>query len=160
MNQVFETRAGEIKDINQKLEEASKSADVDSLKTKIDQLTTEKDLKIKNLCSLDELSYVAPKNVQKILAAKNKNLSDLTLSNMIFAVKTYLTDDESFDKNIADCMANFDSSRINDEEIKTRAESLNGKNIFLILGKKEKIAAIIIANKAPNKKPKPARPRV
>jgi hypothetical protein len=131
MSQVFETRASEVKDINQKLEEASKSADVDSLKTKIDQLTTEKDLKIKNLCSLDELSYVAPKNVQKILAAKKQNLSDLTLSNMIFAIKTYLTDSDSFDKNVADCMVDFDSSRVNEEEIKTRAESLEGKNIFV-----------------------------
>lgn len=131
INDIFQTRADEVKNINEKLVEASGSADVDNLKTKIDQLTTEKDLKIKNLCSLNELSYTAPKNVQKILAAKKQNLSDLTLSNMIFAIKTYLTDSDSFDKNVADCMANFDSIKISEEEIKIRAESSEGKNIFV-----------------------------
>ena len=131
MNDIFQTRADEVKNINEKLVEASESADVDNLKTKIDQLTTEKDLKIKNLCSLNELSYVAPKNVEKILTAKKQNLSDVTLSQMVFAIKTYLTDSDSFDKNVSDCMANFDSIKINEEEIKTRAESLDGKNIFV-----------------------------
>lgn len=132
INDIFQTRADEYKNISESLAtEASGSGELNNLKAKIEQLTTEKDLKVTNLCSLEELSYVAPKNVEKILAVKKRNLSDLTLSQMIFAVETYLTDSESFRTNVANCVKNFENSGVTEEGIKNRVMGMNGENIFV-----------------------------
>lgn len=110
---------------------ATSSGELDSIKIEIDKLTTEKDLKIKNLCSLEELSYIAPKNVDKILTVKKQIKSDLTVAQMVFAIKTYLTDSDGFDKNVADCMINFDNRNINEEKITARIKDGNSQNIFV-----------------------------
>ncbi|MDD4382955.1 MAG: DUF1402 family protein [Candidatus Shapirobacteria bacterium] len=110
---------------------ATSSGELDNIKTEIDKLTIEKDLKIKNLCSLEELSYIAPKNVDKILTVKKQIKSDLTVAQMIFAIKTYLTDKDSFDKNVSDCMSNFESRKVNEDEIITRVKNSNSQNIFV-----------------------------
>lgn len=132
MTEVFQTRADELKEISENLAtEASNSGELESIEAKIDKLTTEKNLKVENLCSLEELSYAAPKNVEKILAVKKQDGSDLIISQMVFAVKTYLTDRESFDNNVKDCVDNFDSRKINEEEILARVEASGGKDIFV-----------------------------
>lgn len=110
---------------------ATSSGELDSIKIEIDKLTTEKDLKIKNLCSLEELSYIAPKNVDKILTVKKQIKSDLTVAQMVFAIKTYLIDSDGFDKNVADCMINFDNRNINEEKITARIKDGNSQNIFV-----------------------------
>lgn len=132
MTEVFQSRADELENITNGLaSETNDSGDLENITAKIDQLTTEKRLKVENLCSLEELSYTAPKNVEKILTIRKQNVSDTTISQMIFAVKTYLTDRESFDSNVANCFNNFENKKIDEEEILNRVKTTNGSNIFV-----------------------------
>ena len=87
--------------------------DLGQLEKQINQLSDKKNQKIKYLCDLEALSYVAPKNVQQIINIHKTNGSDFIASQMIFAVKTHLDNLLEVDN----CISNFDPKKINEEII-------------------------------------------
>lgn len=104
---------------------------LEDIETEIGKLAKKKELKIKILCSLNELSYTAPKNVEKILEVKKRDIPDLTIYQMIFAVETYLTDQDNYQKNINDCVNNFEAKDISEEKIEERVKNTNSQDIFV-----------------------------
>jgi hypothetical protein len=122
-------------------QEASSSADnnqdVMNIDSEIQKLTKVKEDKINKLCTLEELSYMAPKNVQKILGTKRLSNSDFIESQMIFAVETHIPNKDQYLQNIKICSANFDSNKINEGSIENRTKDSNSANIFGWPDKKE-----------------------
>ncbi len=107
------------------------NGEVANIETEINKLTAERNLKTQNLCKLEELSYTAPKNVDRILMAKKNIKSDSIVAQMIFAVETYLTNKDDYDKNVMGCMNNFSAKNISEEQIENRVKSTTGQNIFV-----------------------------
>lgn len=118
--------------------EASPSGtELSSLDEQIKALTQSRELKINNLCSLNELSYIAPENVKKILAVQNQTDSDDIVSKMIFAVETHLSNQEEFNQNLKKCIESFIPETVNFDTISSQVQYLNSKNIFDWPDKKE-----------------------
>jgi len=86
--------------------------------------------KIKFLCSLNELSYTAPKNVEKILTTKKQIKTDLTIEKMIFAVETYLTNQNDYKKNTDECISNFGNRDITEQTIENQVKNSPSQDIF------------------------------
>lgn len=86
--------------------------------------------KIKILCSLNELSYVAPKNVEKILIAKKQKISDITVEKMIFDIETYLLNQQDYKNNIQDCINNFTNRDITEQTIENQVKNSSSQDIF------------------------------
>lgn len=101
---------------------------VNSVNSNSDLLLDES--KIKTLCSLNELSYIAPKNVEKILIAKKQKVSDFTIEGMIFAVETYLLNQQDYKNNVQNCMSNFASRDITEQTIENQVKNSSSQDIF------------------------------
>ncbi|MEI8067918.1 MAG: hypothetical protein WCG91_03155 [Candidatus Shapirobacteria bacterium] len=93
----------------------------------IERLTKLRDIKIKNLCSLEELTYISPKNVKKILQTRKINNSDYIFSQMIFALETHLVDKDSYDKNVKICVDNFSNKGILEADIETQIKDTDSQ---------------------------------
>lgn len=86
--------------------------------------------KIKTLCSLNELSYIAPKNVEKILIAKKQKVPDVTIEKMIFDIETYLLNQQDYKNNIQDCLNNFTNRDITEQTIEDQVKNSSSQDIF------------------------------
>ncbi|MFA5025518.1 MAG: hypothetical protein WC503_03375 [Candidatus Shapirobacteria bacterium] len=128
---------------------STSSAQLSKLENQIETLTKSRELKINNLCSLSELSYIAPINVKKIVTVYNQNDSDDIVSKMIFAVITHLDNQDEFNQNLKICIQNFNSETLTINSISTQIQFLNSQNIFDWPNKKEwaDVAASITKDK-------------
>jgi hypothetical protein len=127
-NQILDNR---VLGVNTSATTSINSEEIGDIENKIQKLTVEKELKTKNICALEELSYTAPKNVEKIIAAKKNIKSDYVVSQMIFAVETYLTDKDVYNQNVSKCIGSYDPQRINEDEIENRVKNSISKDIFV-----------------------------
>lgn len=111
--------------------------EVDTIDSEIEKLAKTKASKVKNLCALEELSYVAPKNVKKIIEAKRSLSSDFLTWQMIFAIETHLVDRTAFETNMNKCTRDFDNKNISEATIYERVRNDESANIFVWPDKKE-----------------------
>lgn len=116
---------------------ATASGEVSVIASQISQLNKRKEQKINLLCNLDELSYVAPKNVAKILEVKKLNNSDFIEGQMIFTVKTHIADKTDLENKVSTCSNNFDANKISEDIIAQRVANTNSGDIFEWPDKKE-----------------------
>ena len=128
---------------------ATSSAKLSDIDSQIETLTKSRELKINNLCSLSELSFIAPQNVKKIVAVQNQTNSDDIVSKMIFAVVTHLGNQDEFNQNLKSCLQNFNPDITNLTQISSQVQYLNSQNIFDWPNKKEwlDVAASITKDK-------------
>ena len=124
--------SGKVDDLNDRFqyqaEENQVSKMVDGINSNSDLLLDES--KIKTLCSLNELSYIAPKNVEKILTVKKQKESDKTIEGMIFAVETYQNNQNDYQKNVNDCINGFSNRDISEAEMENRVKNTSSQDIF------------------------------
>lgn len=111
--------------------------ELEAINQQILDLNKKKGETVETLCNLEELSYRAPKNVAKILVAKNLGASVISINQMIFAMKTHIADMDQYKMTVEKCMANFDANNINEEAIGARVNGANSANIFVWSDKKE-----------------------
>ena len=125
------------------------NSEVLNLDGQIENLTKSRELKVNNLCSLSELSFIAPLNVKKIINVYNQKKSDDIVSKMIFAVVTHLDNQEEFNQNIKKCIQDFNPEKIDIDIISSQIQFINSQNIFDWPNKKEwsDVAASIIKDK-------------
>ncbi len=116
--------------VDDKKYEPGKDLEVNGIDSQIEELNKKKKEKIDYLCTLEELSFVAPKNVKKIMAVKKKTNSEIIVKQMIFAVRTHLTDINQLNAEIENCRLNFDNENINEKEISERVEKSQSADIF------------------------------
>lgn len=133
LTQQFQNQSDSLKTLG----DATSSAQITSIDEQIKSLTQMRELKINNLCALNELSYIAPQNVKKIITVQNQNNSDTLTSQMLFAVTTHLSNQDEFNQNLKSCLQNFDSKQINIATISAQIQYLNSANIFSWPDKKE-----------------------
>lgn len=95
------------------------------------ELNLKREQLISYLCNLKIITPLAPKNVSKIIEVKRNNGSLPAISSMIFTVKTHLTNLESVDKNINNCIDTYRPGIILEDKILAEASTLSGKNIFI-----------------------------
>lgn len=128
---------------------SSSSAALSDLDQQIQSLTKSRELKVNNLCALNELSYIAPQNVKKIIDVQKQTASDDIVSKMIFAVETHLSNQEEFNQNLKTCLQNFNPDLVNIDVISNQVQYLNSQNIFDWPNKKEwaDVAASITKDK-------------
>lgn len=125
------------------------NSEVLNLDSQIENLTKSRELKVNNLCSLSELSFIAPLNVKKIINVYNQKKSDDIVSKMIFAVVTHLDNQEEFNQSIKKCIQDFNPEKINIDTISSEIQFLNSQNIFDWPNKKEwsDVSASILKDK-------------
>lgn len=116
---------------------STSSAELTNIDQQIQSLTQSRELKINNLCALNELSYVAPQNVKKIIAVQNQSTSDELISKMIFAVETHLSNQDEFNQSLKNCLKNFNPDLISLAQISSQIQYINSQNIFVWPDKKE-----------------------
>lgn len=133
LTQQFQNQSDSLKTLG----DATSSSQLTNIDEQIKSLTQVRELKINNLCTLSELSYIAPQNVRKIIAVQNQNNSDTLTSQMLFAVTTHLSNQDEFNQNLKSCLQNFDSKQINIASISAQIQYLNSQNIFDWPDKKE-----------------------
>lgn len=128
---------------------STSSAQLSQLDQQIQNLTKSRELKINNLCSLNELSYIAPQNVKKIIDVQNQTNSDDIVSKMIFAVVTHLGNQDEFNQNLKSCLQNFNTTSLTLDTITAQVQFINSQNIFDWTNKKEwsDVAASITKDK-------------
>ena len=114
-----------------------KAADVNVISQQISELNRQKEKQEKYWCTLEELSYTAPKNTLTMMKIKKETNSDFIFGQMLFAVQTHLENKEQFDTEVNKCVQNFDATKVNEDEISQRCVAANAKNIFEWPDKKE-----------------------
>lgn len=113
------------------------SDDTSEIDQQIAQLEQTKKVKMNYICSLNELSYTAPKNVKKIMYATHLSGDEAVSLPMIFAVKTHLINKAEVENSIANCVQNFDSNKLTEATLSARIADLDSANIFGWPDKKE-----------------------
>jgi len=146
LNQQFQAQEDSFKVQGVSTSSAEPITDIDK---QIATLTQSRDLKINNLCALNELSYIAPQNVKKIVEVYNQTNSDDVVSKMIFAVVTHLDNQDEFNQSLKSCLQSFKAETINFAQINSQIQFLNSQNIFEWPNKKEwsDVAASITKDK-------------
>lgn len=120
-----------------KIASASASDDLAMIEKKIDELSRAKEIKVHNLCALSELSYVAPKNVKKIIETDRGLHSDKVVSQMIFAIENHLDQNADYNDKVKNCESSFDITTTNEETISARIQNSDSQNILGWPDKKE-----------------------
>lgn len=131
MSNTFQEQADQVKTLGET------NINMDSINeiTKLSQTRSEK---IKLMCELNELSYVTPINVKKIMEARKTGTGgDGLTKKMIFAVKTKMGNTSDLDISVKKCMESFDSSPISETEILSRMINVEGVDIFGWVNHKE-----------------------
>lgn len=97
----------------------------------ITRLSEEKNKKVKLICELNELGYVAPANIKRILELRKTGMaSEILTEKMIFAIRTNLGSGIDMDLSIKKCMSGFDAQPISEADIGNRLASVNSENVF------------------------------
>lgn len=110
---------------------------IDSI-NEITKLSATRDEKIKLICELSELGYVAPVNVKKIMEIRKTRVGgDMLTKKMIFAIRTKIENTTDLDLNIRKCVADFETAPISETEIGSRLESSSSVDIFNWVNYKE-----------------------
>lgn len=124
MSSVFQQEADQIKVLGVAV------SGVDSI-NEITKLSATRNEKIKLICELSELGYVAPVNVKKIMEIRKTGVGgDRLTEKMIFAIKTKVGNTTDLDLNVKKCMTDFETVPISETEIGSRLEGLNSVDIF------------------------------
>jgi len=113
---------------------ATSGAEIDpiGIDKEIAELNIKKQQLVSYLCSLKVITPHAPKNVLKIIDVKRDTSTPLpAVTNMIFAIKTHLDNPDKIDKDIASCVATYQSSTISEEGLRLEAAGIPKKNIFV-----------------------------
>jgi hypothetical protein len=122
---------------------------LDQLSQQIENLSKTKEIRQKNLCSIDAIGKVAPINAWNILDAYNKTGSDIIASKMIFAAAVRLR--EALRAGEVDaCEKNYAKTEISDyEKLQQKYKDKSGQNIFPWMNDQEwkTIEAAIIKDK-------------
>lgn len=119
------------------VEVAEATGSVEKIDQQIEDLNKIKMETMENLCNLEELSYLAPKNVAKLFEAKKLGTSDFLINQMVFAIKTHVTDIDQYKISIDKCIADFETRGISEETIIQRVSESKSVNIFGWPDKKE-----------------------
>ena len=110
---------------------------IDSI-DEITKLSETRSEKIKVICELNELSYVAPGNVKKIIEQRKAGVGgDVLTEKMVFAIKTKMGDTSTLDLNINKCVSDFEKKPISETEIDNRLQNTNSADIFNWINYKE-----------------------
>ncbi len=109
----------------------SASLTISSVDKQISELTNKKQQLISYLCGIKSIVSYAPKNVLKIIEVKNQTGSASIANNMIFTVKTHLTENEKIEQETNECISSYQPTTISEEVIKNTATGLAGKDIFV-----------------------------
>lgn len=98
----------------------------------IAQLSEARDTKIKLICELNELSYIAPINVGKIMEVKKTKVGgDDLIQKMVFAIKTKIgSTEQNLEMDVKKCIDDFEKAPILETEIEERLVGVNGIDIF------------------------------
>lgn len=110
---------------------------IDSI-DEIAKLSETRSEKIKVICELNELSYIAPANVKKIMEQRKAGVGgDILTEKMVFAIKTKMGDTSTLDLSINKCMSDFEKKPISETEIDNRLQNTNSADIFSWINYKE-----------------------
>lgn len=111
--------------------------ELSEIEKQIQELNKKKGETVETLCNLEELSYRAPKNTAMILKAKNMGASTISISQMMFAIKTKIVDSDQYKAAVEKCQNSFDAKNVSEEIIASRVAGANNGNIFIWPDKKE-----------------------
>ncbi len=109
---------------------ASPSGDLVSIAAQIEELNLKKNQKIAQLCQLSVNSKRAPKNILKIINTKKMSGSLRLTNQMLFALRTRLTDLESMDSEIAVCQKDYDLLQLTENAIATSSAASSLPDAF------------------------------
>jgi hypothetical protein len=113
-----------------KAEIESEKNSVDILNQQIAQLAKTKELRLKNICTIDAIGYYSPINAKIILSAFESTKSDLIVSKMIFAASLRLTE-AGRDEEIKKCDQNWEKQvDVDYSNLIQKYSSATGSNAF------------------------------
>ena len=96
----------------------------------INQLGQKKMLLEQYLCDIQVLSSIAPKNITQVINIKNANNSLYIANQMLFAIKTHVSDKTKIDNEISSCVNSKNAFYISEKDILNNISGSTKINIF------------------------------
>jgi hypothetical protein len=110
--------------------QTASAAAVVQIDQQISELHRQKQKHISDVCRLHGYAQVAPQNVLKVLQVRKTQPPDIVIGQMLFAIRTRVSDPTMVDVAISDCVQQFATKPVAIENIQTLAEATQGNNIF------------------------------